>query len=328
MQEFGGNLSIGWSVGMVRLSMTSNSRFTHFRWLILAVCLCVLLLPNQVQAQGQVHFSSAKIYLLPEYDQPKTLVLTQLTLASDTALPVSLKLSIPAKAQIWAVAVADSTGALVDAAYTTKTQADRTELSFASDSLTVHVEYYDTLVKNGAARHIEYDWPGDYAVDALTVDFQQPVGATNLVLIPPSVSTTTEQGFTHYQTGAVSLKAGQTFRLTADYQRQTDSLSSPTAQAPASATLPKNQLNQFWSTNQLSLLLGVLGGLLVVGALASLVFWQRNHPSAPQRKRHARPVLAEKPLEDKVVFCSQCGNPAKPGDVFCRACGARLRRID
>jgi len=313
---------------MVRLSMPSNSCFLRCKWVILTGWLFVLLLPFAILAQGQVRFSSAKVYLLPEYDQPKTLVLTQLTLASDTALPVQLKLSIPAKAQIWAVAVMDSTGTLVDAAYTSKTQADRTELSFTTDSLTVHVEYYDTLVKNGTARHIEYEWLGDYTVDALTVDFQQPIGTTNLVLVPPSVSTTTEEGFIHDQTGAVSLTAGQVFHLTADYQRQTDDLSAPTAQAPASAALPQNTINQLWTSNQLSILLGLLGGLLVAGALISLVFWQRNHPPATQRKRHARPSAAGKHLDDNVVFCSQCGKPANPGDVFCRTCGARLRRID
>ena len=308
--------------------MPSNSWFFRCKWLILAGWLFVLLLPFAVQAQGQVRFSSAKVYLLPEYDQPKTLVLTQLTLASDTALPVQLTLSIPAKAQIWAVALADSTGALVDAAYTSKPQSDLTELSFSSDSLTVHVEYYDTLLKNGSARHIEYDWLGDYAVDALTVDFQQPVGATNLVLVPPSVSITTEQGFTHDQTGAVSLAAGQTFRLTANYQKQTNNLSAPTPQGSTSPSLPQNALNQLITGNQLSILLGLLGGLLVVGALISLVFWQRNQTAAPNRKRHDRLATAGKHLDDNVVYCSQCGKRADPGDTFCRACGARLRRID
>ena len=308
--------------------MPSNSWFFRCKWLILAGWLFVLLLPFAVQAQGQVRFSSAKVYLLPEYDQPKTLVLTQLTLASDTALPVQLTLSIPAKAQIWAVALADSTGALVDAAYTSKPQSDLTELSFSSDSLTVHVEYYDTLLKNGSARHIEYDWLGDYAVDALTVDFQQPVGATNLVLVPPSVSITTEQGFTYDQTGAVSLAAGQTFRLTANYQKQTNNLSAPTPQGSTSPSLPQNALNQLITGNQLSILLGLLGGLLVVGALISLVFWQRNQTAAPNRKRHARLATAGKHLDDNVVYCRQCGKRADPGDTFCRACGARLRRID
>ena len=308
--------------------MRLNSWFLRCRWLILAGWLFVSLLPYAALAQRQVRFSSAKVFLLPEYDQPKTLVLYQLTLASETALPVQLKLSIPAKAQIWAVAVLDPTGTLVDAAYTTHAQSDRTELSFTSDSLTVHVEYYDSLVKNGSARHIEYKWLGDYAVDALSVDFQQPTGATNLVLAPPSISTTIEQGLNHYQTGAVSLNAGQIFLFTADYQKQTDALSAPTAQARVAAASPQNTLNQFWTSNQLSILLGVLGGLLVVGALVSLVFWQRNHPSTPHRKRHARLAEAVKPLDEEVVYCSQCGKRSDPGDTFCRACGARLRRPD
>jgi hypothetical protein len=255
------------------------------------------------------------------------LVIYQLTLPSDTVLPVQLTFSIPVKALIWAVAVVDATGTLVDAAYTSKTPANRTELSLTSDSLTIQVEYYDVLEKSGTARHIEYEWLGDYAVDALTVNFQQPVGATNLVLAPPSVSITTSQGFTHYQTGAVRLAAGQIFSLTADYQRQTDTLSSPPVQAPASQSLLQDMFNQLGASKQASLLLGLLGGLLVIAALVGLFFWQRSHPRLAPRKRHARPAEAGK-NPDGVVYCSECGKRADPGDAFCRACGSRLRRID
>ena len=312
---------------MVRLSMASKSWYLRGRWLITISWLCALLLPAAVHAQAQVRFSSANVDLLPEYDRPGVLVIYQLKLASDTVLPVQLTLSLPAKAQIWAVAVADATGTLLDVAYTSKTQADLTALSFASDSLTIQVEYYDALVKNGTARHVQYNWRGDYAVGALTVSFQSPAGATNLSLSPPSVSSTTGQGFTHYQTSAVSLAAGQTFSLTADYQRQTDALSFPPAQAPASPSLLQNLLDQLGTGMPAGLLLGLLGVLLVIAALIGLFFWQRNRPSTTPRTRHARSSALGK-APDEAVYCTACGRLASPQDVFCRQCGARLRRMD
>ena len=295
--------------------------------LLAAGCLALLLFTFPVQAQVQLHFNAVKISLLPEYDQPSVLVIYQLSLAPDTTLPVQLKLTLPAKAQVWAVAETDASGKLIDLANTSQTQAGLTVLAFTSDSLSVHVEYYEPFVKNGQARHIAFKWAGDYAASALSVDFQLPAGATNLVLSPPSVTTTTEQGFTHYQTSPVNLAAGQSFTLTADYQRQSDALSAPTPQAPASQPLPKNTLTELWNANQTSLLLGLLGVLLLIGGLSSLVFWRRSRVRATSRKRHFR-AAADEQTSDEVVFCSQCGTRALPGDAFCRQCGTRLRRSE
>lgn len=312
---------------MVRLSMASKPWFLCSRWLVAITWLCALLLPAAVQAQAQVRFSSANIDLLPEYDRPGVLVIYQLILASDTALPVQLTLSIPSKAKIWAVAVADATGTLMDAPYTSRVLADRTELSFSSDYSTVQVEYYDTLVQSGTARHFEYKWLGDYAVGALTVNFQAPVGATNLLLNPPSISSTTGQGFTRYQTSAVSLAAGQNFILTVDYQRQTDALSSPATQTTGSPSYLQNLLDQLGTGLPVGLLLGLVGALLVIAALIGLFFWQRNRPRLTPRNRHARPATpGNVPVGG--VYCTACGKLASPQDAFCRQCGARLRRKD
>ena len=180
---------------MVRLRMLSKWSSFICKCLLAAGCLALFLPTPPAQAQAQLHFADVKISLLPEYDQPSVLVIYQLSLAPDTTLPVQLKLTLPARAQVWAVAETDASGTLIDVANTSQTQAGRTVLAFTSDSLSVHVEYYEPFVKNGQARHIAFEWPGDYAASALAVDFQLPVGATNLVLSPSSVTTTTEQGF-------------------------------------------------------------------------------------------------------------------------------------
>ena len=310
---------------MVRLRMLSKWSSFICKCLLAAGCLALFLPALPAQAQAQLHFADVKISLLPEYDQPSVLVIYQLSLAPDTTLPVQLKLTLPASAQVWAVAETDASGKLIDVANTNQTQAGQTVLAFTSDSLSVHVEYYQSFVKNGPARHIAFEWPGDYAASALAVDFQLPAGAANLVLSPPSVTTTTQQGFIHYQTSPVSLAAGQSFSFTADYQRQSEALSATTPQATAAQPLPQNTLTKFWSANQTSLLLGLLGALLLIGGLLWLVFWRRSQVRATSRKRHIR-AAADEQTSDEVVFCSQCGTRAFPGDAFCRQCGTRLRR--
>jgi hypothetical protein len=74
-----------------------------------------------------------------------------------------------------------------------------------------------------------------------------------------------------------------------------------------------------------------LGGLgLALLFVAGWVYWssgKANRASAVVRKRHAVRSAAEPGEADGgQVHCSQCGKRAQPGDRFCRACGARIRR--
>jgi hypothetical protein len=312
---------------MVRYRMLSKWVSLIGKFLAAAGYVSLLLLTLPVRAQAQPNFSSVKINLLPEYDQPSVLVIYQMELAPATPLPVQMKLNLPSKAVVWAVAMTDGSGTLVDLPHTSQANGDGSTLSFTSTSLSVHVEFYEPLAKNGVARHIAYTWPGEYAVNALSVDFQMPLNATGLALVPPSVASGTDQGFTHYQTASVSLAAGQTFNLTADYQKPDDALSATAALPASPQPVAQNKLTKFWNANRASLLLGTLGALMLVGGLMWLVFWQKGRRLAPARPRHTRPSVNNAPSQE-VVYCSQCGKLADPGDVFCRECGTRLRWTD
>jgi hypothetical protein len=82
-------------------------------------------------------------------------------------------------------------------------------------------------------------------------------------------------------------------------------------------------------TGILPWMLGGLGVILIVSGVAGFLAWQRGSRSGSRRLRHTTrrqaPARAE-PREGEAVYCHQCGNRARPGDVFCRTCGARMRR--
>ncbi|MBE0696538.1 MAG: zinc ribbon domain-containing protein, partial [Anaerolineaceae bacterium] len=64
--------------------------------------------------------------------------------------------------------------------------------------------------------------------------------------------------------------------------------------------------------------------------IAAGVFWflrpGRSPQTEPQRQRHLRKAggTQEEPRQDG-AFCHQCGKRAAVGDIFCRACGTKLR---
>jgi len=294
---------------------------------VLAV-LMALWVSFPVQAQSEVRLISVSVDIWPEYDQPAVLVIYHISLSPDITLPANLNLRVPAQAEVFAVAIADPANGLLNTPYDRTLQGSWATLKITANSRDVQVEYYDALVKNRTTRHIVYEWPGDYAVDAFAVALQQPVGATDMVTDPVlSKSSVGQDGFAYYQSAPQTLATGQSFTLTADYQKATDALS--TTGLPVQPTQPLNASTPGRVTMSGILtwvLAGIGGALIVVGIVGGLYMWKNGtRRSSAARKRHAQPQQAS---ETGAVYCYQCGKRAQPGDVFCRTCGMRLRKED
>lgn len=292
------------------------------KFLLVLVLVCLLFhLP--ARAQETLHLASVSVDIWPEYDQPAVLVVYHLDLAADTSLPASLTLRIPARAQVHGVATLHPVYGLLNTPYERLVQDDWALLTLTTDSLQVRVEYYDALDKNAAQRRIVFVWPGDYAVDALEVNFLHPVGADKVKINPAPASTAPGQdGLLNSVVRAEDLGAGRTFRLTIEYQRQRSDLSISSLPVQAVATPGINTPGRVSMTGILPWLLGGLGVLLVMTGMAGLVVW-RAGSRVEKRRRRVRPPR-EAATED--IYCHQCGRRAQPGDGFCRTCGTRLRR--
>ncbi len=152
------------------------------KWIMVLALVILTLVPIPVVAQDQAHLSLMSVDIWPEYDQPSILYIYRITLAPGTVLPASLSLRIPSDAQINAVAVIDPSEGLINSPYDSTTQGKWTVLKITTNTLQVQIEYYRPLSKTGSARHILFEWPGDYTVDRLDVNFLRPFGADNVTL--------------------------------------------------------------------------------------------------------------------------------------------------
>ena len=154
------------------------------KWFLFITLMVVCLFPVGAQAQTSISFNAVAVDIWPEYDQPSVLVIDHYTLGADVTLPANLELRVPIQASVNAVAVSDDSGALITADYQRKVSGDWAILSVESTSQNIQVEYYDQYIQQGDIRQYDFVWPGNYPVDAFSVNFQQPVGATNLKLTP------------------------------------------------------------------------------------------------------------------------------------------------
>lgn len=296
------------------------------KWFTTLAALIAFWVVFPAQAQSELTLSSVRVDIWPEYDQPAVLVIYHISMPASTTLPVTLNLRIPAQAEAYAVAISDPTKGLLNAPYDRTVQGTWATLAITANAKEVQVEYYDTLVKNGTARHIVYEWAGDYAVDSFAADIQQPTGATNMVtnpVLPPSPIG--QDGFIYYETTPQPLSVGQTFTLTADYIKITDVLS--TTGLPVQPTQPLTASTPGRVTMSAVLpwvLAGVGGALIVFGIVGGYYMWKNGtRRSSFMRKRHVQP---QQESESDEVYCHQCGKRAQPGDVFCRNCGMRLQK--
>jgi len=300
------------------------------KWFIILALLLVLLAPATVQAQTEnLSIDTLGVQIWPEYDRPDALVIYDFTISQDTPLPATITLRIPADADLIAVASLEG-GAFLNVPYAPPTSDGQWLLfSFEITSQTSYrIEYYAPISKSGTTRQFIYEWTGDYAVRAFSINVQEPVDATALQTDP--IATTPfpgNDGFTYYRTDPNEIPAGQAFRFTVRYDKSTDTLSAQSLEVqPSGGTLTPEQITN-WGT-YLPWILGGIGLALIVGG--GIWYWQtgRAESTPKQRKRHANSVIGNLDSDDgsNPVYCHQCGKRAQPSDRFCRACGIKLRR--
>ena len=289
--------------------------------------------PGIAAAQTPASWSlrSLEVDIWPEYDRPSVLVIYHITLPGEVPLPAELRIRIPTAAgEPHALAEREADGSLITISYTRNVLGDWSEIGFTTTFPEVQLEYYDpTLKKEGSQRTFLYQWTGDYPVESLTIQIQQPIGAAEMKITPNTTNVAVgKDGLTYYVTQVDSLAAGQSFEVSLQYRKPNDSLTAESLQVQPSAPMGNVTSATPVTGNFIPWLLGGLGIFLIVGAVAWW-YWQARTVtprSKSHRPRHRRLVIeSQAVIPEGAVYCHHCGKRAMPGDRFCRACGTRLR---
>jgi hypothetical protein len=204
-------------------------------------------------------------------------------------------------------------------------------INFTATTPEIQLEYYDPgLTKEGNARHYQYIWPGDYAVSQLTIQVQQPAGATDMRISPSlGAGAIGSDNLTYYTQDIGDITAGQTIQIKVDYQKSSDVLSAENLPVQPSAPIPQSSAPDLNVSTWLPWVLGILGASLIIGGI--VWFWQtgKQRPVSQTQRQRSRIRRSEPEvdpgLEEGAIYCSQCGKRALPGDQFCRSCGTQIR---
>lgn len=302
------------------------------KWILPLFLVLSVLLPGSVHAQVPITFDSMIIEIWPEYDKPTVLVIYQMTLPATTTYPASVAVRIPTNVgEPNAVAERNADGTLLSIEPTRTVSGEWATISFITTFPEIQLEYYDPgLIKNGVDRHYQFTWSGDYAISHLTIQVQQPVGATDMRISPSLGSGITgSYNLVYYNQDLGSISAGQNISITLDYKKSDETLSAQSLPVESSAPISQGTSTDLNLSTWWPWILGILGAGLIVGGILWFIQSGRQHPSPATRRRRSRvgdtKAEPQSTSAEHAVYCSQCGKRALPGDQFCRSCGSPIR---
>ncbi|MDH5508202.1 MAG: hypothetical protein OEZ02_13350 [Anaerolineae bacterium] len=292
------------------------------KWLLALLTLVLMLAPHAAQAQEQISLASLKISLWPEFDRPSMLVIYRIELSPDTSFPAKLVFRIPASAGEPSAVAGTFDSRMVDTLYTRTVEGEWALISFETEGILAQLEYYDSaLDTSDVARNYVFTFPGDYAVNSMTVQLQQPFDALNVVTTPAlGAGRIGNDGLLYQESSLGAQPSGQNFVFSVGYEKQSNLLSQDhivQSGAPGSVSSPPSSPS---AADLLPWGLG-LAGLVLIGLGVS-----RLRQPAPRRRSSAKRTRSRsKPAAAGSVFCHECGDQASQGDKYCRECGTLLR---
>ena len=298
--------------------------------LLFLVMILMLLVPVAVQAQTPVALDTVDIDLWPEYDRSGVLVIFRISLSSQTPLPANISIRIPAAVgNPYAVAGRQADGSLFNLPYTREVSGIWASINFTADVAELQLEYYDpTLTIDSQHRQYDFFWPGDYAVGNLTIQIQQPFGASDMLIAPSfGAGIRGGDGLMYYTRDVGQLNAGQTIEISLEYNKASDTFTAQNMTVQPAGEVTEDGGG---SSPVLQIALWVILIVLAIALIVTGIVWyvRSGQQSREPRRRHSpatvRPVNPD-PAGGRDIYCHNCGRRAQAGDRFCRSCGTPIR---
>lgn len=293
----------------------------------------LLVVPVWVRAQETPKIERLEVSLWPEYDKDAVLVIYRLQLASDTALPTSVSMPIPADVgEPHAVAIRGADGGLLVAPYTRQVRGEWATITLEAASTYAQLEFYANLEEAGENRSYTFTWPGGIELGELAFEVQEPLGASEMQIEPQmGEQRIGGDGLTYYAGSLGPQASSASLEIDIRYRKTVPGLTTELLQPSPSLGRPETTQG---GTPQLMDILPWLAtglGVVVLGVGVYLYFRLVREPArVASRSRRRRPSSSrregERTLDVAAVFCHNCGTKADVGDRYCRHCGSQLRQ--
>lgn len=296
------------------------------RYVILLLALFLLVAPTAAAQTEVTELDQLVVELWPDYDRPAMLVLLTGTLPATATLPATVTIPLPADADLFAIARFTDDDVLISDVESSEADGG---LTLTTPGRTFRVEYYVPYTREGSTTSFRFEWLSDLEVGSASAVVQQPLAATEFSVVPAPEGNAADRGdgLAYHQIAARPLAAGEPFTVEVSYVVESPVLSAPATNTPAATATatPAPAGGGFLGDLSLWWLLAIPAALALLGGA-----WYLGRQAGSGRRRKPRPARTAKAGAAQnggaAAFCHHCGQPAQPGDVFCRKCGTRLKQ--
>jgi hypothetical protein len=284
-----------------------------------------------------------RVQIMPEFDDPRVLIIVQGTLDAGAQLPASMTFRLPSDASINQMAVIDpAVGVPQLQTYDSKPDPAHPEWMLVTYTLTsshFFYEYYYNPIVGAPDKQIDFKFNSVQPVGALLLEAQQPRTASNFTMEPAAQATNVDQwGLTEHQLTGGALAANTDFTWKIRYTKTGSDTSVTREQGQGGNPSTGGQPSTTGDTpaaafNSWTLPIVLLAaGLVVAGVLG--YFWpalragRRGARSAAKARRDVKSPGLTPPPQPATGggFCYRCGKALVEEAEFCHACGAPVRR--
>jgi len=193
--------------------VTDLKLIKHIVFLFAASALLTVPAGNSVvfaQDEPAMQYTNVNLWVNPEYDDPRLLVMLQGQIESVEA-PATVSFLVPYTAEMYSAGSIDIAGNYSGGPPDRKVSdiPGWDEISYTVTSNTFRVEYYDSIIVGQPDKTISYEFRWLYPISNLQVLVQQPTRASNFTVEPPGSAARDSEGFTIFTYSYATLDTSQ-----------------------------------------------------------------------------------------------------------------------
>lgn len=302
--------------------MTLTRRLLFFVVLFTSLIALTGLLPISVGAAEPASLKNVKLWLYPEYDDPRLLVVIDGEIEGVTA-PATIRFLVPEAAVMYSAGSMDGetyiphAGAPGEPPRQPSAIPGWDEISYEVVTNHFRIEYYDDVIPTTALKSIDFVLRPLYPISNMTLMSQEPRKSRDYGMEPQCDSQQTVDGYVFHIWDFTDVPANTPLRQNIHYTR--------------TETRPSTEINP--SSGEMAWTIGIVG--LVGAAVTGGIVWILRSRPAP---RKGRPVPAgrgasnraqqrrgrDKPTQQGAAHQGGAQAPASGGKRFCAECGHRV----
>jgi hypothetical protein len=283
--------------------------------LILSALIAVIGFVQPAFAQttnGISGFHNVTLWLYPEYDDPRLLVMMEGKVAANE-VPSTVRFLVPQIAEMYSAGSKDAQGNYSGGPPNRIASQipGWDEINYQLKTDTFRVEYYDDIITGTVDKKISFDFRWLYPITDLTVVVQQPLKASNFA-VNPAGKQSIEGQFSVNNFNFSNPDINQPLHFDVTYTKTDPNPSLGNSPASSSSKI---------TTGQLTLI--VVAVLVMVGLIVFFTVYKlkKKKPEKARRtQKRARAITAS--LKERV--CDQCGSTVGKGSEYCPHCGNEM----